>query len=29
MVYGFDLGFAGGHRYRDYVIDADQFPGQP
>jgi uncharacterized RDD family membrane protein YckC len=29
MVYGFDLGFAGGHRFRDYVIDADQFPGQP
>lgn len=29
MVYGFDLGFAGGHRYRDYVIAADQFPGQP
>jgi uncharacterized RDD family membrane protein YckC len=29
MVYGFDLGFAAGHRFRDYVIDADHFPGQP
>lgn len=29
LVYGFDLGFVGGHRFRDYVIDEDQFPGQP
>jgi uncharacterized RDD family membrane protein YckC len=29
LVYGFDLGFARGYRFRDYVIDADRFPGQP
>jgi uncharacterized RDD family membrane protein YckC len=29
LVYGFDLGFVGGRRFRDYVIDEDQFPGQP
>lgn len=29
MYYGFDLGFAAGQKYRDYVLDEALFTGQP